>query len=134
MNNRPANNRPVWVAFLLMCFLLTGMVGMFASYAASIPLERALYRMEALDAAVATGTPDANAVHVVLGKAGDDVLTGPGDLPTRLVRARAVIASEGRREAASVAFRTRLMVGIVTLLAAGLGAGIMLIASRPPPD
>ena len=124
-------NRPVWVAFLLTCFLLTGMVGLFASYAASIPLERAFYRLAALDQATASATPDMAALRIVLGPGADDVVSGPGDLPARLARARAVIRSEGEREAASVASRTRLMVGIITVLSAAVGAGILLLAARP---
>ena len=129
------NNRPVWVAFLLVCFLLTGLVGLFASYAASIPLERALYRLTALDAATATGTPDADAIRTVLGANAADLLTGPGELPTRLRRARAVVRREGEREAAAIGRRTRLLVGIVTVLSAAIGAGILMLASRrPSPD
>ena len=127
------NNRPAWVAFLLMCFLLTGLVGLFASYAASIPLERALHRLAALDVAAATATPDADAARNVLGASAADLLAGPGDLTARLTRARAVIRSEGEREAASVAHRTRLMVGVITVLSAAVGAGIFLLATRRPP-
>ncbi len=50
-------NRGVWVAFLLVCFLLTGLVGLFASYATRIPLERALHRSAALDQVLAAGGP-----------------------------------------------------------------------------
>lgn len=125
-------NRGVWVAFLLMCFLLTGMVGLFASYATKIPLERALHRGAVLDQALATGQPDAQALRTVLGSEAEHVLSGPGDdLPSRIVRARADILAEGEAEADAVAARTRLMLAVVTVLSAALGSGILLLASKP---
>jgi hypothetical protein len=89
-------NRHTWVVFLLICFLVTGLAGLFASYAGSIPLERAIFRCRAL------GQPaDCTAVF-----------------------------SEGEREAAAVGNRSRLMLGVVTVLTAGLGAGILLLVTR----
>jgi hypothetical protein len=85
-----------WLAFLTMCFALTGLVGLFASYSTSIPLERALHRLE-----TAAPTPD-----------------------------QLAIMAEGRAEHDAVATRTRLMLGVVTVLAAGVGAGLLLIAAR----
>ena len=124
-------NRGVWVPFLLMCFLLTGLVGLFASYATKIPLERALHRGAVLDQALATGQPDAKALRAVLGSEADYVLSGPGDLPSRIAKARAGILAEADAEADAIAARTRLMVALVTLLAAGLGSGMLLLASKP---
>lgn len=88
-------NRGVWVAFLVMCFLVVGLTGMFASYSTAIPLEAAMMKAAALD-------------------------------PT----AQAAALADGRREAEAVGKRTRLMVGVVTVLAAGLGSGILLIAAK----
>ena len=128
---RPMQNRGVWLAFLTMCFALTGMVGLFASYATSIPLERALHRHAVLDQAQASGQPDPAAIRSVMGRDAAGIIDGPGDLPARMARARAIVASEAADEERIVATRTRLMVGIVTLLSAGVGAGILLLASRP---
>jgi hypothetical protein len=88
-------NRYVWIAFLLICFLVTGLTGLFASYAPSIPLERAIHRAEALDP-----------------------------------QARTQALADGLREADAVGNRTRLMLGVVTVLAAGLGSGILLLAAK----
>ena len=129
-----AANRNVWIAFLLVCFLLTGMVGLFASYGPSIPLERALHRITAVDDASAGGTLDAAALRLALGKAADDVLTGPGDVPARLARARAAIIADAEEDQAGVGARTRLMIFVVTGLAAALGTGILLLVSRQKPD
>jgi len=88
-------NRGVWVAFLLMCFLVVGLTGLFASYSSAIPLERALVVSASLEGA-----------------------------------ARAQAIDEGRRESDAVGARTRLMLGVITVLAGGLGAGILLIAAK----
>ena len=60
------------------------------------------------------------------------MLDGTGPLADRVAAARAVVFDEERREAASVAYRTRLMLGVVTVLAAILGAGILGLARRTP--
>ena len=129
-----AANRNVWIAFLVVCFMLTGLVGLFASYGPSIPLQRALHRIQAVDEATSSGVPDEPALRLVLGKSADDILTGPGDLPARLARARVAIIADAEDDAAGVAARTRLMIFVVTALSAGLGTGIMLLASRQKPD
>jgi hypothetical protein len=129
-----AANRNVWIAFLLCCFLLTGMVGLFASYGPSIPLERALHRIQAVDAATANGTLDAAALKLNLGDAAQDVLTGPGDVPARLARARDAIIADAIEDEAGVGARTRLMIFVVTAIAAALGTGITLLISRQKPD
>ena len=123
------HNRGVWVAFLTMCFALTGLVGLFASYATSIPLERALHRNAVLDQALASGQPDA--IRSVMGRNADAIVNGPGDLSARIASARAIVLADATDEESVVAGRTRLMVGLVTVLSAALGAGILLLASRP---
>lgn len=128
-------NRGVWIAFLLMCFLITGLVGLFASYATAIPLERALMRTAVLDQVLAAAQgPDApaklEALRPQLGEQAPLVLSGPGDLTARVATARAAILSEETREANSIGFRTRLMIVVVTVLAAGLGAGLLALAVR----
>ena len=88
-------NRGVWVAFLVMCFLVVGLTGLFASYSTAIPLEAAILKAAASD---------------------------PSE--------RASVMADGRREADAVGARTRLMLGVITVLAAGLGSGILLIAAK----
>jgi hypothetical protein len=126
-------NRLAWVAFLVVCFLVTGLTGLFASYSGVIPLERAIHRSRALDNALTTDGSAAALSHLLGGDA-DLVARGSGDLLARVARAREAVLSEGEREAAAVASRTRLMLGVITVLAAGLGAGILLLAGRPARD
>ncbi len=123
-----------WVAFLLMCFAVVGLTGLFASYGPLIPLERALARDAVLDQALAQGRgPDGRAkleaLKDALGSTAETVLA-PGDLVDHVLEARAVVQSEERREGASVAYRVRLMLGMITLLGGLFGAGVMLFALK----
>ena len=120
-------NRGTWIAFLTMCFVLTGMIGLFASYSAAIPLERAMHRLDLLD----QGQPEA-AIRQAMGPGAAAILASPGDDRVRLARARVAIREEADAEQRSVGTRTRWMIFIVTFLSAGLGAGLLMLASRPP--
>ncbi len=100
-------NRGVWIGFLVMCFVLTGMVGLFASYSVAVPLERALHRLAVLDGGPALGQAEAR-------------------------DARAAIMAEAQAEERVVATRTRWMIGLVTVISAAIGAGLLLLASQPP--
>ena len=126
-----------WTAFLLMLFAIVGLCGLFASYATSIPLERGMARGVLLDQVAADSVAADASVRLerlrpTLGALGGPVLDGPGPLTERIASARAVVQDEQQREESSLAFRTRLMLAVVTGLAAFLGAGILSIARRNP--
>ena len=128
-----------WTAFLAMLFLILGLCGLFASYAAPVPLERALSRNAMLDGwqRSGAGAAELEAMRPALGNLAPALLA-QGPLPERLGRARAMIADEARHEAASVGYRARLMVLVVMVLCAGLGTIILAIArssvpAKPPP-
>lgn len=130
-----SSNRPAWVGFLLMCFAIVGLTGLFASFATSIPVERALIRAGVLDQVLAAErAPDAAqrlaALRPALGDEADAVLSGPGLLWDRVAAARVTMLSEQDREARSVAHRIRIIVGIVTLMGALAGSTILLFAVR----
>ena len=124
-----------WTAFLLMCFVLVGLTGMFASYAATIPLERTLARTAVLDGVLAaTRQSDAAALVTLRQMLGPDVgprvLDGPGDLFDRVAAQRTVVLQEGTREQRSVVYRIRLLVAVVTAVAGVVGSGIMALSRR----
>lgn len=124
-----------WTAFLLMLFFLVGLCGMFASYATSIPLQRATAREVLLDETLdAAGAPDGAArlerLREPLGSLAPSVLEGTSPIAQRVAEARRVIADEQRRESASIGYRTRLMLGVITVLAGAFGAGMMSIVRR----
>ncbi len=129
-----------WTAFLLMCFAIVGLTGLFATFATSIPLEHGMARLAVLDQVLAAARqPDAAArlpaLRPDLARSlgtleADAVLSGPGELYDRVGAARDIVLSETGRESRSVTYRTRVMVGIVTLMAALVGAGIMALSRR----
>ena len=121
-----------WIAFLTVLFLLVGLCGMFASYAVGVPLERAIARGEMLDRLLADPDPGAalGRMQPLLGTMAAP-LNAPGALPQRVAAARAVVRSEQERESASLGYRVRLMLVVMTVLAAALGGGILALARRP---
>ena len=129
-----------WTAFLMMCFAVVGLTGLFATFSAGIPLEHGMARLAVLDQVLAAARqPDAAtrlpALRPELARSlgtleADVVLSGPGELFDRVAAARETVLSETGRESRSVTYRTRLMVGIVTLMAALVGAGIMALSRR----
>ena len=127
--------RATWTAFLLMCFALVGMAGLFATYATTIPLKRALILTGTLDQVLAAArAPNAparlEALRPALGRRADIVLSGPGELWDRVAAERVTVLAEQEREARSVTHRIRVLVAVVTLMAALVGAGIMALAQR----
>ena len=119
-----------WSAFLAVLFMLVGLCGLFASYASAIPLERGLARSALLDEALDADAAGLQAMRPELGTLAGPVIDGPGTLPQRVAQARRIVDDERRREAASIDHRTRLMLGVITVLAMGLGVGIMALARR----
>ena len=120
-----------WAGFLAMLFAIVGLCGMFASYATLVPFERGAARNEALDRAAATeGTAGLEPLRRDLGPLAETVIDAPGPLPVRIAQARRIIADEQGREAASVAYRVRLTLGVITVVAAALGVGILKLVRR----
>lgn len=130
-------DRVTWTAFLLMCFALVGMSGLFATYATTVPLERALIRTGVLDQVLAASRAEdaparLAALRPALGLRADAVLSGPGELWDRVAAERVVVLDEQGRDARNVAYRIRVLIVVVTLMAALVGAGIMALAQRRP--
>ena len=126
-----------WTAFLLMCFALVGLTGMFASYAVTIPLDRTLARTAVRDGVLAEGQqPDPTrqaTLRMMLGpEVGPRVLDGPGDLFDRVAAQREVVLQEGTQEERSVVLWVRRVVAGVTVMAGLGGRGIMGWARRAP--
>ena len=120
-----------WAAFLMMCFAVVGLTGLFASYGPQIPLERALVRLQLLDQVQDTHSPAALAsLREPLGSLAESVLDGNGEIGQRIGAARTTVQSEAVREAASVAHRVRTMLLSVTVLGGLFGTGVMLFALK----
>ncbi|HUA78525.1 MAG TPA: hypothetical protein VMA86_12725 [Acetobacteraceae bacterium] len=132
MAGRPSGGA---AGFLAMAFVIVGLAGIFATYAAPVPLSRALVREAALDQVLAAASaPDATArlaaLRPALGDSADAVLSGPGTLPEgtlleRVARERTRIRAHFEREAAALATRLRLLIGVATLAAAVFGVAMI---------
>ncbi len=124
-----------WSAFLAMAFVVVGLAGLFASYAVPLPLERALAREAALDAAQAAahGADPAAALAVLrpeLGDSADAVLAPGGDRDARIAAERVAMRARLLAEADAVALRTRFLLAVVTLMAAAFGIAILHMGRR----
>ena len=124
-----------WAAFLATAFAIVGLTGIFATYAAPLPLARALARETTLDRALATaGAPDPGAalaaLRPALGESADAVVSGPGTLAERVARERVAMRARLTEEAGEVALRLRVMIGVFTLAGALFGIAVLSIVRR----
>lgn len=129
-------NNGTWMAFLAMTFVVVGLTGLFATFAAPLPLERAMMRDTVLDEALATaGRPDQTSVLRAMRERLDTsaatVIDGAGDFAARIAAARTAMHAEMQHEADAIANRLQLLVVVVTAVAAIFGAVIIGAASRP---
>ena len=131
----PRNSLAVWAAFLAMCFVVVGMMGLFASYAGQIPLERAVHRLGVLDqVAAAAAAPDAasrlDELRPLLGDRAAAVLDGAGPTAPRIEAERRSALAEGVAESDAISVRVRLLLLFVTLTAAAFGIVVLGMARR----
>jgi hypothetical protein len=118
-----------------MAFAIVGLAGIFGTYAAPVPLGRALAREAMLDQVLAAATaPDEAArlaaLRPALGDSAASVLSGPGSLPERVARERARVRARFAQQAAGLGARLRLLIGAATLAAVIFGLA-MLGIGRP---
>lgn len=122
------------LGFLIMSFGVLGLTGLLAAHVAPLPLERALQREAVLDEALAaarTGPPAAlEALRPRLGDSARNILPAGPDFEAKVAAERAAMRARRIAEAEATATRLRWMVILVTLLAGGFGAAMMLAATR----
>jgi len=123
------------IAFLVMAFAAVGLVGLLATYAAPIPLERALARETALDAAAAAARgpqPSAalDALRLRLGESAEAILPIGPDIEAKIARERTAMRERYLADADATATRLRWLVLIVTVMAAAFGAVVLRFSSR----
>lgn len=133
---RSGGDSGTWFGFLAMAFVIVGLTGIFATYAAPLPLQRALADDAALDGVLHAADP-AKALEAlrpillpILGENAEATLSGPGDLADRVARARGLVRAHFEAEAADYALRIRILVGVVTLAGALFGAAVVSILGR----
>ena len=127
-------NTGTWMAFLAAAFGVVGLMGVFASYAAPLPLERAMARDATLDEALATGgaKPALETLRARLDDSAPVVIDGTGAIADRVATARAAMHGALQTEAAEIGGRVRLELLVVTLVAAGFGLVVLGSVARAP--
>ncbi|HTU56727.1 MAG TPA: hypothetical protein VMF62_22420 [Acetobacteraceae bacterium] len=123
--------------FLAMAFVVVGLAGIFATYAAPVPFGRALAREAVLDQVLAASVaPDAQArlaaLRPALGESAGAVLSGPGTLAERVARERERMRARSEQEAADLGARLRLLIGVVTFAAALFGLAMLGVGRSEP--
>jgi hypothetical protein len=129
-DSRGDRNRPTWMAFLVCAFAVVGLTGIFATYAAPLPLQRALARDSALDDALAAAhlpQPQARleTLRPRLAESAEALLPLSADEDARIGRERAAMRARFIAEADATGKRLRLMIGIVTAMGAVFGAVVL---------
>ncbi|CAH2604816.1 conserved protein of unknown function [Rhodovastum atsumiense] len=112
-------------AFLVMAFLIVGLTGVFATFAAPLPLQRAISREAALDDALAeAGGADYAAtlerLRPHLADSAAAIAPGP-DLDRRIRAERDAARARFAAEAEATATRLRWLIGVITVTAALFG-------------
>ena len=122
------------IAFLAMAFVVVGLTGILATYAAPLPLARALREEAMLDDALAGGrVAEIDALAAALGKNDEARFGGAAaaaanrnaDLPARVAALRAVLRRTMTVEAEAAAWRLRFLIVVATIAAALFGATLM---------
>lgn len=135
--NKQSSARPAlaWAGFSIAAFALVGLMGVFATYAAPLPLARALLRESALDDALvaANGPQPQQALERLrdrLGESADAILPVGSDFEIRVARERVAMRDRFLREATAVAERLRWELVLVTITAATFGVAVLYSGRR----
>jgi len=123
-------NAGSWAGFLAAAFCIVGMVGLFATYAAPLPYQRAMRREAVLDQVAATPPAGWAALRDDLGDSADAVLNGSLPIGPRIAAERVAMRARFAAEAAATAGRLRLIIVVITLTGAGFGAVTLLLHRR----
>jgi len=122
------------MGFLAVAFAVVGLTGLFSTYAAPLPLERALARDAALDQVLQTaGRDPAAAIEALrprLAESADALLPIAGDLADKVARERTAMHARLLAEAEETATRLRWLICIVTAMAAAFGIALQGLAPR----
>jgi hypothetical protein len=119
------------IGFMLTCFLFPGLIGTFASFSIPAPVVDEMHQQAALDAVLTA--PDAARQKAAIANLPNDVdddtaaivMNGTGPIPGRVAAAEQNMRSEVVAEARQSAYKIRLMVITMTILAAMFGVALM---------
>jgi hypothetical protein len=119
------------IGFLLCCFLIPGLIGTFASFSIPAPVVDELHQEAALSAVLSAANPAAQKAAIDnLQNATDEdtaaiVTKGTAPIPARVTAALANMHNEVLAQARDEAYKIRLMVITMTILAAGFGVALL---------
>ncbi len=120
------------ITFLAMAFAVVGLTGILATYAAPLPLARALREEALVDDALASGRGnEIDALAARLAKddearfGGAVVVDHGADLPARAAALRAALRRTMTAEADAAAWRLRFLIIVATIAGALFGAALM---------
>ncbi len=124
------NGKGNWMVFAAIAVGIVGLTGVFATYATPLPLQRAMAREAALDAAlVAARSPDPQAAMATLApRLGDSVaaLAGsPDGLADRVAKERLEMRARFGAETGALAAQLRLLIIVITIMAGIFVAAIV---------
>ncbi|HKM64527.1 MAG TPA: hypothetical protein VJY39_18740 [Acidisphaera sp.] len=116
------SGRGTWIAFLAMAFGIVGLSGLFATYALSVPWQRAALEITALDG---DGSVTSR-ITAALGPEAAQQIAAAGVAPEAALRsARATVLKRAEEDATSATVRTRWMIVVVTAMGAVFGTAIL---------
>jgi hypothetical protein len=119
------------VGFMLTCFLFPGLIGTFASFSIPAPVVDEMHQEAALEGVLAAGTPAAQkaAIAALPNDVDDDtaamVANGKGPMGPVIALAEQHMRQEVLAQAREEAYKIRLMVITMTVLAAMFGVALM---------
>ena len=127
--------------FIAMAFAVVGMTGILAAHVARLPLDRVMAREAVLDQAlVLSRALDAKGVEGLRVRLGDSaaVVLAGGDLAgpefeARVAAERAAMRTRRVAEADATGSRLRVLLIVVTIMAAGFAAAALLAGRRVAP-
>ncbi|WP_428377511.1 hypothetical protein [Lichenicoccus sp.] len=121
-----------WGGFLVMAFIVLGLCGLFSTYAAQLPYQRALYADARLDAA--RNAPDALAqldrLRDALGDDGTGAFDSTGDIANRIAHAHSVLTQHFQQQGGDIALRLRIVLVVFTGAAALFGLMVVSVLRR----
>jgi hypothetical protein len=126
-----AADSAAWTGFLVATICVVGLAGLFATYAAPIPYQRALTEEAALDQLAQTPPSQWPSLRDQLGESAA-ILTAPGPLAPRLAAERPALRARFIKEAQAQSAQLRLLLLVVTAMAALFGAILMRLQRRAP--
>ncbi len=121
-----------------MAFAIVGLMGVFATFAGPLPLQRALARESVLSQARAIAhRPDAatalEALRPALADSAAAVLPWSPDIDQRIAREQAAVRGRFAAEADALAVRLRWLMVLVTAMAAVFGVAVLHASRRGRP-